>query len=135
MPIFNKEHADLVIAHIGDKSDIQQIFGLMPQKIAVVHFDDSKACLDEFTNSDPRPAEFILLDATRSAEDTNRFLTGFRSNTAFKKVPVSVMAESDDEETCQRFLDLGANFCIAKLDVLADRGSLSQIITDYWMSG
>lgn len=135
MPIFDKQHADLVVAFIGEKSDVQQIFGLMPQKIAVVHFDDSNTCLENFNASAPLPAEFVLLDATGSSEQADRFLAGFRGNKAFEKIPVTIMAEGDDEETHQHFVELGANFCVAKLDILADQGSLSQIITDYWMSG
>lgn len=135
MPIFDKEHADLVVALVGEKSDIQPIFGLMPQKIAVVHFSDSNVCLAAFRSGAPFPAEFILLDATKSIPDSEQFLIDFRGDDAFEKIPVIVMADSDDDDVSQRFIDLGANFSSAKLDVLTNQSSLSQTITDYWMSG
>lgn len=135
MPIFRKEHADLVVALIGDKDDTQPIFGLMPQKIAVIHFDDSNACIAGFNDGTPYSAELVLIDATVATEETNKFLTEFRGNDAFENIPVVVMADSDDSATSEHFVGLGANFCISKLDVLADQSGLSQIITDYWMSG
>ncbi len=135
MPIFDTTHADLVVALIGEKSDTQPIFGLMPQKIAVVHFEDSNACLAKFKIGRPFPAEFILLDTTISVEESERFLVNFRSDSAFKKIPVVVLVDSDDDETAQKFGALGANSSLAKQDVLADQGNLSQIITDYWMGG
>ncbi|MEH6725809.1 MAG: hypothetical protein V7703_06570 [Hyphomicrobiales bacterium] len=135
MPIFDTTHADLVVAHIGERSDVQPIFGLMPQKIAVVHFSDSNTCLAKFKAGRPFPAEFILLDTTNCVEESERFLVDFRSDSAFKKIPVVVLVDSDDDETSQKYGDLGANSILAKQDVLADQGNLSQIITDYWMSG
>jgi PleD family two-component response regulator len=135
MPIFDKTLADLVVAHVGDESDIQPIFGLMPQKIAIVPYVDGTACLAAFEAAPPKPAELILLDATKPGAKAEAFLSGFRSNDDFRKVPVVVLVENDDEATQQKFGDLGANLSLTKSEVLADQGNLSQIITDFWMSG
>ncbi len=135
MPIFDKTLADLVVALVGDESDIQPIFGLMPQKIAVVPYADGTACLSAFEAAPPKPAELILLDATKPGTKAEAFLSDFRSNDDFRKVPVVVLVDKDDEAIQQTLGDLGANLSLTKSEVLADQGNLSQIITDFWMSG
>lgn len=135
MPIFDKTLADLVVALVGNETDIQPIFGLMPQKIAVVPYSDGTACLEAFEAAPSKPAELILLDSTKQGVDAKAFLGSFRRNDDFLKVPVVVLVENDDEATQQKLGDLGANLSLVKSQVLADQGNLSQIITDFWMSG
>lgn len=140
MPIFDQKHADLVVALIGDKSDVQQYLGQLPQKIAIVTYRDSMACLDAFkariTDRRP-PAELILLDAAQAGVDTAQFLTEFRQVRDFKKIPVIIVNAAGDTENPEHDEPSGghgATFYLPTSGLTADYSGLSQIITDYWMT-
>lgn len=141
MPIFDREHADLVIALVDDDPDdrfiIKRTLDLMPQRLAVVEYDGAKPCLEEFhthIESDKQPAELIVLDLNMPIMNGQEFLTEFRADSRFDKIPVVVLTTADDSETLQDVLDLGADASISKSSDWQGRGRLSQVIMDYWLT-
>ncbi|MFK8036485.1 MAG: response regulator [Hyphomicrobiales bacterium] len=140
MPIFDKAHADMVIALVDDDPDdrfiIKRTLNLMPQRLAAVEYENGQLCLDDFNKqigSGDQPAEMIILDLNMPIMNGQEFLKKFRSDARFTGVPIVVLTTADDDETHQRARDLGANQCMSKCSDWQGRGLLSQLIIDYWM--
>lgn len=140
MPIFEKAHADIVVALVDDDPDdrfiIKRTLELLPQRLAVVEYENGQLCLDDFCKqmeTGEQPAEIIVLDLNMPVMNGQEFLKKFRADARFAGVPVVVLTTADDAETHQQVLDCGANECMSKSSDWQGRGSLSQIIIDYWM--
>lgn len=140
MPIFDKAHADMVVALVDDDPDdrfiIKRTLELLPQRLAVVEYENAQVCLDDFNKqigTGDQPAEMIILDLNMPIMSGQEFLKKFRSDARFVGVPIVVLTTADDDETHQRARDLGANECMSKSSDWQGRGSLSQVIMDYWM--
>lgn len=140
MPIFDKEHADLVIALVDDDPDdrfiIRRTLNLVPQRLAVNDFENGKLCLDEFCKQHENGqllAELIILDLNMPIMNGQEFLKQFRAEKRFAAIPIVVLTTADDAETLQEVLDLGANASMSKSSDWQGRGRLTQMIVDYWM--
>lgn len=140
MPIFDKEHADLVIALVDDDPDdrfiIRRTLNLVPQRLAVNDFENGKLCLDAFCEQHENGqllAELIILDLNMPIMNGQEFLKQFRAEKRFAAIPIVVLTTADDAETLQEVLDLGANASMSKSSDWQGRGRLTQMIVDYWM--
>ena len=140
MPIFDKAHADLVVALVDDDPDdrfiIKRTLNLLPQRLAVVEYENAQLCFNDFCEqfeTEEQPAEIIVLDLNMPIMSGQEFLKKFRSDSRFVGIPVVVLTTADDEEPHQQVLDIGANACMSKSSDWQGRGSLSQVIMDYWM--
>lgn len=141
MPIFDMEHADLVIALVDDDADdrfiMRRTLDLVPQRLAVVEYENAKLCLEDFCNQaklKKQPAELIVLDLNMPIMNGQEFLRQFRADIRFEAVPIVVLTTADDAETLQEVLDLGANASMSKSSDWQGRGRLAQVIMDYWMA-
>lgn len=141
MPIFDKQHADLIIALVDDDPDdrfiIKRTLDLVPQRLAVVEYTNAKLCLEDFFDqieSGTQPAEMIVLDLNMPIMNGQEFLSKFRADKRFDSVPVVVLTTADDSETLQEVLDLGADASMSKSSDWQGRGRLSQVIMDYWVA-
>lgn len=141
MPIFDKKHAELVIALVDDDPDdrfiIRRTLDLVPQRLAVVEYANAKLCLEDFRTQleiGTQPAEMIVLDLNMPIMNGQEFLAEFRADKRFNAIPVVVLTTADDSETLQDVLDLGANASMSKSSDWQGRGRLSQVIMDYWVT-
>ncbi|MEP0519067.1 MAG: response regulator [Hyphomicrobiales bacterium] len=141
MPIFDREHADLVIALVDDDDDdrfiIKRTLDLVPQRLAIVEYTNAKLCLEDFCNppkTGTQPAEMIVLDLNMPIMNGKEFLVEFRADRRFDNIPVVVLTTADDSETLQEVVELGANESMSKSSDWQGRGRLSQIIMDHWLT-
>ncbi len=140
MPILPREFSDMVVALVDDDPDdryiIRRSLNYIPQRIAVVEYEDGLQCLDaykEAATEGNQPAEMIVLDLNMPCMNGQEFLKAFRADERFTSVPIIVLTTADDPETLEAVLELGANASMSKSSDWNTRGALSQFIADCWM--